>query len=248
MIRCEKVSCGYGNKTVIEGLSWHLAEGENLTILGANGSGKSTLAKAIAGLVPYSGSITVQGEEIGGMALLKRAQKVGYIPAKLESYDQFTTVEDFIVMGRFAHKRPYKDYSANDRTLALEVMQELGIEAIRHNRLHDLSSGQQQLVLIAQALVQQSRILIFDEPTANLDPKNTQFFARLFKKLQQTHTTILITHDLSLAATLGNRVLFIDQHQGRLFSCEAFFKPENLQHCYGVPFHVAGSQVGVRYE
>lgn len=240
-----KVSLSYHNEAVLKDISFELKE--HLLILGANGSGKSTLAKALCGLVPYTGSITLEGSELSDIPSMERAKHIAYIPAKMQSFETFTTVEEFVLLGRYPYKSSFKDYTPADRQIVQEALEELGLKRLASHRLHELSSGEQQLVLIAQALAQKSQILIFDEPTSNLDPKNTALFVKELKKLRKDHTTILITHDIQLASYLNDPVLFIHDKKAS-YHPNGFFNKELLSAAYGVEFLSGNGMVGVVYE
>ena len=241
MIKVENLSLRFANKSILEHISFHIEQ--QLTIVGANGSGKSSLAKCIAGLYEYKGNIILDGSNATELSAKKRAQLLSYIPAKLEVYDAFITVEEFVLLGRFAHKKSLFEYAPQDKAIAKEMLEYLGLSHLAKEQLQQLSSGQQQLTLIAQALTQQSQIIIFDEPTANLDPKNSRIIAKEIKKLQQKHTVVLITHDLHLAAFIGADVLFLADKGATLYK-EEFFNDTLLAKLYGVPF----SSLAVRYE
>ena len=239
-----KLELAYHEENILEDINFSL-EG-HLSILGSNGSGKSTLAKALCGLLPYKGSIQTDNQELSQIPPKERAKLIAYIPSKMQSFELFTTVEDFILLGRYPYKESYKDYSSEDKALVSHILQELNIQDLKKHKLQELSSGQQQLTLIAQALVQQSRLLIFDEPTSNLDPKNTLLFAKELKKLRQNYQTILITHDIQLASHLNDPVLFIQDKSAELFN-EGFFQTDRLNDAYGVPFKSTNGMIGISY-
>jgi iron complex transport system ATP-binding protein len=234
MIKLHKLSVRFGKKKVLQNLSFEI-EG-HLTIVGANGSGKSTLAKCLAGLNSYSGTIEIQNINAAKIPAKERAKLLCYIPTKLEVYDAFITVEEFVLLGRFPHKESLFDYSQKDREIVRTMMEFLKITHLAKQQIGELSSGEQQLTLIAQALTQQSKIIIFDEPTANLDPKNSKIIAQHIKELQKSHTVILITHDLHLAAFIGSQILFLDDTTAALYGDE-FFDDDVLERLYGVAFH-----------
>jgi len=244
-MKISKVFLSYDGKTVLQDISFTLQN--HLCILGSNGSGKSTLAKALCGLISYEGSIKVLEKELSDLSSKERAKLISYIPSKMESFEQFTTLEDFVLLGRYPYKENYKDYSKEDKEIVSKILIELGLTPLRKNTLHELSSGQQQLTLIAQALVGQSMVLIFDEPTANLDPKNTALFVQEFKKLRQSYQTILITHDIQLASYFNDPVLFI-QDKGAEFFEEGFFETQRLSKAYGITFKNENGLIGITYD
>lgn len=239
-----KLSLAYGSTIVLDGID--LQTKGNFSILGANGSGKSTLAKALCGLIPYEGSILIDEQELRGMEPKERAKKIAYIPSKMQSFEQFTSVEEFVLLGRYPYKSSFKDYCDDDKKRVKEILEELNISSLAESNLDALSSGQQQLVLISQALAQESDYIIFDEPTANLDPRNTQLFLQEFKKLRQNHTTVLITHDIQLASHLSDPVLFIKEKAAKFYE-SGFFEKEFLSLSYDVKFKNENGLIGIEY-
>ncbi len=174
---------------------------ENLVILGENGAGKSTLAKFMCGLI--SGNrIFLDKKEL--TSYKNHAQLINYIPANLSVYDENITVQEYLQSAFYTSEIDYE---------AIKHMMQ--IFSLHQQTLHTLSSGQKQLLQIALARLQNAKITIFDEPTANLDPQNSKkIFNILTKNFQQK---IIITHDLNLAYKLGYKVLYL--HKGRV----AFF-------------------------
>lgn len=232
MIRVKELTCGY-DRTVLRAVSFS-CEG-NLCILGANGVGKSTLAKALCGLLPFKGEIVINAKPLEAYSASARAQTITYIPPKLQSFDTYISVEEFALMGRYPHKSALGGYSDEDRERVAALLKESGLEP-RH-AVTVLSSGQQQLLLIAQALVQESKIILFDEPTANLDPRHARDFYLALQRLPAKTQKIVITHDLHFARALGYPVLFLHEKFLHLYEePQRFFAPENLEACYGVAF------------
>lgn len=239
------LTLSYFDEKILEDINFSISK--HLCILGPNGGGKSTLAKALCGLLPYKGSILLNSQELSTIPSKEKAKLISYIPSKMESFEQFTTVEDFVLLGRYPYKSSFKDYTQADRKIVKDVLAELSISALSTHRLHELSSGQQQLTLIAQALAQKSKILIFDEPTANLDPKNTGLFVKELKNLRQNYQTILITHDIQLAFYFSDPVLFIKDKKAKFYEKE-FFKEESLSSSYDVEFKNENGLIGISYE
>ena len=243
MIRLDSLSVKYDDKTVLNDIS--LSIENHLSILGANGSGKSTLAKALCNLIDYDGKISIDDKDIKEFSLKERAKLLSYIPAKLEVYDPFISVEEFVLLGRFAHKKNFLDYSDKDKKIAQNTLEFLNISHLSKHTLNSLSSGEAGLVLIASALCTQSKIIILDEPTANLDPHNAKKIAQHIKGLKDYHQVILITHDLHLAAFIDSPTLFIKDSDAAYFEKkEEFFNNSTLQELYNVEFE----DLAVKYE
>ncbi|MGE4419309.1 MAG: ABC transporter ATP-binding protein [Sulfurimonas sp.] len=233
MIALKSLSCSYGSDIILQDINMEIES--HLSILGANGSGKSTLVRAICALVSYAGEVRIDGLDVKELSLLEMAKTISYIPSKLEIYDSFITVEDFVLLGRFAYKKSFFEYSHVDRKIAAQKIKLLGLEHLKEHTLASLSSGEQQLSLIAAALAQESKIIIFDEPTANLDPHNSKVIAQYIKKLKETHQVILITHDLHLACYIDSPIAFIKDKKAHLYGRD-FFDDEVLKELWGVEF------------
>ena len=229
MIELKNLSCFYDKSAIITNFSLTLSS--HLVIVGDNGSGKSTLAKALCGLIDYEGEIQLEGKELHTLPYKERAKLISYIPSKLESFDKFTTLKEFLHLSRYAHTSIFQKSDAT--ALIKEKLAFLQITHLQDKFLQELSSGEQQLALIASALVQESRIIIFDEPTANLDPENSVAFYRHLKVLQKSHQTILITHDLHLASQFSASLLFMQKGSLSYFAdAQEFFQEENLEKFY----------------
>ncbi len=210
-----------GDKEILKEISLHLKKSENLTILGQNGAGKSTLAKLLCGLIKTDRSIKIDDIFIELLAHKKRAKLINYIPPKLSIYDTYINVYDFLALNE--HK-----------TKIIEVLKLLGLLKFQNSYCSDLSSGEQQLLLIASALVQDAKFTIFDEPTSNLDPKKTKIIFDLLKDKKYLKNKIIITHDLQFASKLGYPILYIDKGIGNYYkSSQKFFSSYNLELIFG---------------
>ena len=118
MIELTNLRCEFDKRVILENVSIKIKN--HLSVLGANGSGKSTLAKAICGLVPYEGEIKLNTHDIETLSLKEKAKTISYIPAKLEIYDNFIRVEEFVLLGRFPYKKSFFDYGENDKKIVKE--------------------------------------------------------------------------------------------------------------------------------
>ncbi|HUH43043.1 MAG TPA: ABC transporter ATP-binding protein [Sulfurimonas sp.] len=234
MIELKNLTCSYEKNIILKDVNLKIAS--HISILGANGSGKSTLARAMCSLIDYDGEIVIDGVDLKSLSNKTRAKTISYVPPKLELYDSFITLSEFVLLGRFAYKKSFFDYSSEDKEIADKYIKLLGLEHLRDHTLLSLSSGEQQLSLMASALCMQSSIMIFDEPTANLDPYNSKIVATYIKNLKRTHQIILITHDLHLASFIGSDVAFIKDKNVTFYGDE-FFSDKVLEELYGVSFN-----------
>lgn len=222
MIEFSNFSCSFNNREILKNINLKIKD--HLVILGSNGSGKSTLVKSVCKLVKYEGNILLDGKNTETYEQKELAKKVVYIPTKLEIADEFISVEEFVLLGRFAHKRSFFDYTKEDRLLVEKNLEFLKLSHLKKHSVKSLSSGEQQLIQIAQALTQQSKTIIFDEPTANLDPRNTMLIASHIRELKNSHNILVITHDLEFASSLGIDVAFIKNASVRLYNEQIDFK------------------------
>ncbi len=234
MIKLDSLSISFEDKKILKNISLDIKN--HLSILGANGSGKSTLAKAICNLVEFDGTITINNQNIKTLDLKTKAKTISYIPAKLEVYDTYITVYEFVLLGRFPYKKSFYEYSQKDKSITLQTLEFLQIAHLKNHTINSLSSGEQQLTLIAQALTQQSKIIILDEPTANLDPHNSKIIAQHIKGLKEYHQVILITHDLHLASYVDSPALFIKEGVASYYK-DGLNDDSILKELYGVAFN-----------
>ena len=209
----------YSNQ-ILKNISFELKPKQNLLILGSNGAGKSTLAKALCGISPSS--VELFGKPLSNYSSKKRTKLINYVPAKLEIFDEYITLNEYLDLSRLHTLLESKN-----------LLKLLAIEHLKNKPCQQLSSGEQQLTMLATAVLHNAKITIFDEPTANLDPnKSRDVFSLLKSGLFQSK--IIITHDLTLAYRLGYDVLFIKEGEVDFFgSSEEFFSSSNLDYCFG---------------
>lgn len=204
LIKAENLTLGYDGKAVVSGLSFDVALGDYLCIVGENGSGKTTLMKTLLGLIePISGEITL------GVGLKK--DEIGYLPQRTDLQKDFpATVEEIVLSGRQGKHGFVSFYNREDRDAARESMELLGITDIKKASYRSLSGGQQQRVLLARALSATQKVLLLDEPVTGLDPNVTEDMYKVIKELNEEGITIImISHDLEKAVEYANRILYL---------------------------------------
>ncbi len=211
LLTCRDLTLGYEGKKVVEGLSFSVNAGDYLCIVGENGSGKTTLMKAILRLhAPISGEIET------GDGLL--STEIGYLPQQTEAQRDFpASVREIVLSGCLNRcgARPF--YSKDEKRLAAENMERMGISAIAKRCYRELSGGQQQRVLLARALCATRKLLLLDEPVAGLDPRVTADMYSLIERLNREDgiTVVMISHDVA-AVRYARHILHIGGH-GSLF-------------------------------
>lgn len=195
MLEVRNLSCGYGNKKILEDISFTAEEGDIVCILGKNGSGKSTLIKSIVGLIPpFQGEVLVNGEDISRWPQNKKSKVISYIPQTFSSMFQYRAI-DIVIMGRTPHIGLSLSPSRIDIKKAIESMKMLNILHLKDKIYSQMSGGERQLVKIAQALTQEAKIIVMDEPTNNLDYGNQNIILKHLQNSAKMGITILmVTH------------------------------------------------------
>lgn len=194
VVRLEDVWVHYNGIPALEGVSLSIEEGDFLGIIGPNGSGKTTLIKVIVGLVkPSRGTVSVLGKSPE-----KSRMDVGYISQQaLFDRDFPISVWEIVLMGRYSRAGLFKRYSREDRSIAREALETVGMLEYRDRQVGQLSGGQQQRVFIARALAVRPKLLLLDEPTASVDPTMQTEFYELLERLKQQMAIVLVSHDMN---------------------------------------------------
>ena len=205
LLTCKDLSLGYDGQEIVSGLNFSVDPGDYLCIVGENGSGKSTLMKTILGLQqPTGGSISY------GIA----RNEIGYLPQQTVVQRDFpASVWEIVLSGFQAHigLRPF--YNKEEKKIALENMERMGITEFKDRCYRELSGGQQQRVLLARALCATGKILLLDEPVSGLDPRVTIEMYELIKELNDSGITIImISHDIQAAAKYASHILHVGKN------------------------------------
>ncbi|MDD2511137.1 MAG: ABC transporter ATP-binding protein [Syntrophomonas sp.] len=206
------LSCGYGQRRVVDGISLKLKVGEVVGLLGANGCGKTTLIKTILGLLPVQGGeVLLDGKNIRNWTSAQIARVIGYIPQMHTPPFPFEVL-DVVLMGRTAHIKPFSSPSPQDVKIAEQALDMLNISYLRDRVYTEISGGERQLVLIARALAQEPRILIMDEPTASLDFGNQIKVLSHVKQLAGMNIAVLMScHFPEHAFIYSNRAVLLNE-------------------------------------
>jgi iron complex transport system ATP-binding protein len=217
MLEIERVRFGYGRgPVVLDDVSFALGAGDVLWLLGPNGSGKTTLLRCVLGLLrPTTGSIRVGGRDVSALAPAELARAMAYVPQSSPAVFPFVGF-DVVLMGRSPYLRFMAGPTADDRERALAAMAELGIDDLAERRFDELSGGERQMVLIARALAQGSRLLVMDEPCAGLDYGNQVRILTTIRTLaRQGYGIVLSSHVADHALLIGNRVALLQRGRMR---------------------------------
>lgn len=219
-LRIQGLTTGYRRNAVIENLNLpELPAGGVHALLGPNAAGKSTLLRALAGLLPARGLVTLGGRELNHLPLAERARHVTYMPQTLPGGVALTVLETVLGALRATHAEAAPDNTEQAVERAVEVLAQMGIQHLAMQGLGRLSGGQRQLVSLAQSLVRRPRLLLLDEPISALDLRFQLRVMQLVQKLarDQGMTVLVVLHDLQIAARWCDQVAVLTQ--GKLAAC-----------------------------
>ena len=210
MLSVENLTFRYSRQgvPVLNGVNLELKQGEIGILLGKNGSGKTTCFKNILGILsPSGGSIRFDGEDLLKMPRRERARRIAYVPQDI--HFGALSVFDSILMGRvsyFGLKASHEDYLAAER-----IMVEMHLEDFAQRNVEELSGGERQKIAIARAMAQEPKLMVFDEPTGNLDIANEQLIIEEAKKLAKEKNIAILSslHDLNQAMYFGDKFFFL---------------------------------------
>ena len=206
MITVQNITKYYGHHTAIENVSFRVKKGEILGLLGLNGAGKTTTMRIITCFMPPSeGSVQVAGYDCFEQPQEVK-KRIGYLPETPPLYQELTVTEYLRFVGALKHL-PY----SRTQSRMFQVIEQLGLESVYHRVIGHLSKGFRQRVGLAQALIHDPPVLILDEPTVGLDPKQIIEIREVIRGLAGSHTLILSTHILSEATAICDRVVIIDR-------------------------------------
>jgi iron complex transport system ATP-binding protein len=216
MLAIENLHFRYSRRgpLVLNGVDLELKDGEIGILLGKNGSGKTTLFKTILGIQrPESGSIRFDGEDLLKMNRRERARRIAYVPQAI--HFGALSVYDTVLMGRVS----YFGYKAGreDEDAVEAILRDMKLEDYPARNVEELSGGERQKIAIARALAQEPRLLVFDEPTGNLDIANEQLILAEARRVAREKNIGILTslHDLNQALELGDRFFFMKDGQIR---------------------------------
>ena len=219
MIEVKNVTKKYGKTIAVDNISFTINDGEIVGLLGPNGAGKSTTMNMLTGFIEQtSGTITIDGYD-----MLKKPKKakreIGYMPEGVPLYTELT-VKEFV-----NYMAEIKKVNKKERKEKVEkIIERTGLKDVQRKLIKNLSRGYKQRVSMAGALVGEPKILILDEPTVGLDPKQITEIRNLIKELGKTHTVILSSHILSEVSQICNKVIIINK--GKIVATDT---PEHLE-------------------
>ncbi len=240
MLEVKSLAFGFPGRTIGRDVSFALGAGEVMCVLGPNGGGKTTLFRTILGLLPLQGGgISLEGSPLDSLSRPQVARQVGYVPQGHAGYFAYT-VREFVLMGRTAHLGIFASPSKNDFIVANRALEALGIAPLAGKPVTEISGGERQLALVARALAQEPRLLVLDEPTANLDFGNQVRVLERIAGLAASGIAILFSsHDPDHAFLCAGRALLLAE--GRALEIGApreVIRADTLERLYGVAVQV----------
>ena len=247
MLDIRNLSAGYPGNPVLRDISLSIPEGAVTVIIGPNGSGKSTLLKALAGILPASGSVRLEGLELLELSGRELAKKVAFLPQNRAVPE--ITVKNLVLHGRFPYLSYPRRYRPEDHKAAEVSMTKMGISDLADRSLATLSGGQRQKVYIAMALAQDTPVVLLDEPNTFLDISHQLQMMDQAKALAADgKTVVLVLHDLAMALECGDSLVVLSRGQC-LFqgSAEETFRSGCLDRAFRVAVKRFRTEAGWKY-
>ena len=242
MLEIKGLSFAYENdRPVLKGVDMALEDGQVGILLGRNGAGKSTLLKIITGVLkPSGGSVLFNGQDLLAMTRRERAALVAYVPQQIDFGD--LTVYQTVLTGRVSYYsiKPSK----SDLDVVERVLSEMDLSSVSCRNVQELSGGERQKVAIARALAQEPKVLVFDEPTGNLDIANELLIIKEAKKIacSKNITVFSSIHDLNQAMYFGDKFFFMKDGSIKYSGNSEVFSPEIIRDVYGVEASFVGDR------
>lgn len=241
MLKTVDVSYRIKGRDIVSGVSVHIPRGKFVGIVGPNGAGKTTLMRMMAGVArPSGGQVLVEGRSMSELSDRERARIIAYMSQNPAIGFGFT-VEDIVVMGRYAHRRPWAPLSPADREAVERALVATGVAHLRDRLVTDLSGGERQRVFLARTLAQQPRLLLLDEPTSDLDVRFQLEVLTLIRRLQKERrlTVVMSIHDLTWAARFCDAILVLKDGRVAAFGNTAAVLTEALiEQVFGVAVRI----------
>lgn len=209
IIEINDLSFSYQRDPILENIHLSIDPGDFVAMIGPNGGGKTTLLKLILGVIhPDSGSIRVLGKTAG-----KSTHQIGYVPQDVSINSGFPiSVLDVVLMGKLGPRNRLRRMKRQYRDEVMETLDRMGMSGFENRRIGELSGGQRQRVFIARALVTNPKLLLLDEPTANVDSDGQAELYRLLRELNEEMTIVVVSHEWIVISSYIKSVACVNRH------------------------------------
>lgn len=247
ILNVDGMSFSYGDTEIIDDMGLFADKGDMVSILGPNGVGKTTFLKCINRICrPACGITEIDGEDIESVSRNDLAKKIGYVPQSAEIGP--ARVFDSVLLGR----KPYIGYSVSDADIQLtgKVIDLLGLSKLSEKRMDQISGGERQMVQIARAIVQHPRVILLDEPTNNLDPRNQHLVMKTVANLVKRYDmcAVMTNHDINLSLRYCNKFMLMKSGKVYVAGGASIVTPDTIREVYGIEAtveHIRGIPVVV---
>ncbi|NHV45225.1 MAG: ABC transporter ATP-binding protein [Candidatus Verstraetearchaeota archaeon] len=234
-IEVKGIKLYYKSIKALDGVSLNVKNGEVLSIIGPNGAGKSTLLRVINGVLkPHMGIVLIDKKSIHNLKSIEIAKKIGYVPQRLRAIGMLT-VYDFVMTGR----RPHINFipTKEDEDKVYEILKNIGLLDFADRALEELSGGELQRVMIARALAGEPEVILFDEPTSNLDLRYQIEVLSLIRSLSSKGLIVIMAlHDLTQAYRVSDKIIMLNS--GKVIAAgspDEVLNQELISKVYGIP-------------
>jgi zinc/manganese transport system ATP-binding protein len=232
VLALDKVGIAFAGRTILDDVSFEVHRGEFTGLIGSNGVGKTTLLRIVLGLLrPDSGAVRVLGEPLS-----QHRRSLGYVPQKVAlDPDVPVRARDLVALGLDGHRFGFGRRSGPQRQLVEEMLRSVDAEQFADSRVGSLSGGEQQRVLMAHALISRPKLLLLDEPLANLDPKSVQEIVSLLHRVAADHDVaiLLSAHEMNALLPVMDRIVYLADGRAASGTTEEVVRSEVLSKLYG---------------
>ncbi|MEI7885711.1 MAG: ABC transporter ATP-binding protein [Clostridia bacterium] len=245
-VRIEKLEVNFGPRTVLQEVSLSIEKGRFVTIVGPNGCGKTTLLRSITAAVKKTGgAVYLHGTEVEQLAQRERAKSLAVVPQNTDVAYEFSCY-DVVMMGRYAHIKRWQGEQIKDREMVEVAMMQTNVAYLRDRKFTEISGGERQRVILAQALAGEPTVVLLDEPVSNLDPQYQIEILDTMKRLsvEKKLTVIAVLHDLNLASMYSDEIIMLQA--GKVVGIgtpEVVLTKENIERVFATEVLVSPSPV-----
>ena len=246
MLKIDSLSVAYGDRVVLENVSFEVLPGEILALIGPNGAGKSTLIRAASGVVPtIFGRVSVNGDDLTGMSHSQRAKILAVVPQARQMGGAYS-VKQAVMMGRTPYLNWLGQEGEADKTAVQIALEQTSLDTFADRQIAKLSGGEQQRVLLARALAQETPVMLLDEPTNHLDLQHQTNLLSLVKNLakQKQLAVLMALHDLNLVSFYADKVALIVNGELKCLGTPAeVIRTEHISAAFRTPVDVVSHPV-----